>query len=101
VTQNSNYVRVFIDQYERVAAITYLGSKPIEADNYQTLIGLHQAYLNRIVDRFDENLITDLIRYFTVCMNLVSDISVSCESHGHKRCITIALLNFDRRCYRW
>ena len=66
VTQNSNYVRVFIDQYERVAAITYLGSKPIEADNYQTLIGLHQAYLNRIVDRFDENLITDLIRYFNV-----------------------------------
>jgi len=61
--KDDRFIRIHVDRFERIAAITYFGRDPVPTDNLQSLIGLHQLYLNRIVDRFDEGLISDFLEY--------------------------------------
>jgi hypothetical protein len=61
---NRLYMRIHIDFYSKVEQIVHLGPEPSEYSNFTCLVGLPEAYLNRLVLRFDEGLITDLAAFF-------------------------------------
>ena len=58
-----SYVRIHVDQYDKIESVTYLGRARVELENLLCLVGLPQTYLNRLVSRYDEGLITDFIAF--------------------------------------
>ncbi|CAI8039464.1 Cilia- and flagella-associated protein 61 [Geodia barretti] len=61
-TENG-YFRLFINQYSSVQTITVLSSQAIERTNYLCLYGLHEKYLNNLLSRYSEGLISDLFTF--------------------------------------
>ncbi len=61
------YCRLHLSQYGRVDGVCMLSPVPLsERNNFISLYNVHQSYLNNLLQRFDEGLITDLFRY-VVC----------------------------------
>jgi len=51
------YIRIHIDIEGYCRSITYLGKQGIPVDNYLSLYGTHEKYMNRILARYDEGVI--------------------------------------------
>jgi len=51
---------VRLDTQGIIHSIVYLGSQPVEEQNWMCLIGLPETALNNLASRFDENIISDL-----------------------------------------
>jgi hypothetical protein len=66
VTDNpeSGYFRLQVDVFNRIRQITCLTKQEVDVDNWVTLFGLNEKYLNSLVARFDEGLIKDFYSYF-------------------------------------
>nr|XP_015210027.1 PREDICTED: cilia- and flagella-associated protein 61 isoform X1 [Lepisosteus oculatus] len=63
-SENGNYFRLHLNQYNEVETITCLSLKPFPASNYLCLYGENEQLLNGLCDRFDEGLISDFYSYF-------------------------------------
>ncbi|KAJ3140086.1 hypothetical protein HK100_010584 [Physocladia obscura] len=50
------YFRIRVDPHGFIRSLTYLGIRKIPVDNYLSLFGLNERYLNRLVSRFDEGI---------------------------------------------
>ncbi|KAH6563849.1 hypothetical protein BASA83_008099 [Batrachochytrium salamandrivorans] len=61
----TGYFKIHLDVDGFITSITYIGRDVIPADNILCLYGVHQKYLNRLVSRFDEGVITDFITYLS------------------------------------
>lgn len=61
---NPEFFRLHVNQYNTVETITCLSKKPFCANNLICLFGLHERFLNNLVSRFDEGLISDFYAYF-------------------------------------
>ncbi|KAJ3411300.1 hypothetical protein HDV05_002404 [Chytridiales sp. JEL 0842] len=59
----SGYFRIHVDTHGYIRSLTYLGYRKIPIDNYLCLYGLHEKYLNRLVSRFDEGIIPDIVSF--------------------------------------
>ncbi|KAJ3327302.1 hypothetical protein HDU76_012035 [Blyttiomyces sp. JEL0837] len=60
--EENGYFRIHVDKQGFIKSMTYLGTRPIPVDNLLCLYGLHEKYLNRLVSRFDEGIISDFVR---------------------------------------
>ncbi|XP_057303252.1 cilia- and flagella-associated protein 61-like isoform X1 [Hydractinia symbiolongicarpus] len=58
------YFRIHVNQHKAVQDITCLSKQPINATNLLCLYGMHERYLNNMVQRYTEGLITDFYSYF-------------------------------------
>ena len=56
-------MKIVLDAKGFVIGLTYYGMVPIPFKNYKSLYGVHEKYLNRLIARFDEGIITDFIQY--------------------------------------
>ena len=65
--KRGNYFRLHVNQYGCVETITCL-AKPevvhVPVSNLLRLYGIHERYLNNLVSRFDEGLISDFFVFF-------------------------------------
>lgn len=59
-----SYCSVYVDKFDAVESITYLGTERLEWANLMKLIGLPQGYINRLVMHFDEKLVPSLTDWF-------------------------------------
>ncbi|KAJ3008363.1 UNVERIFIED_CONTAM: hypothetical protein HDU68_003139, partial [Siphonaria sp. JEL0065] len=57
------YFRIRVDPHGFIRSLTYLGARPIPVENYLSLYGLNERYLNRLVARFDEGVIPDFVSF--------------------------------------
>ncbi|XP_069464175.1 cilia- and flagella-associated protein 61 [Ambystoma mexicanum] len=64
-TEDGNYFRLHVNQYNMVETITCLSQKPFPSSNYICLYGVHERFLNSLCSRFKEGLISDLYSYFS------------------------------------
>lgn len=56
----SGYFKIHISQYGRVDELNILSSSFLkEKNNYVCLYNIHEKYLNNLIKRFDEGLISD------------------------------------------
>ncbi|XP_051781521.1 cilia- and flagella-associated protein 61 [Erpetoichthys calabaricus] len=62
--QTGNYFRLHLNQYSMVETITCLSTEPFPSSNYICLYGQNEQLLNRLCDRLEDGLITDLYSYF-------------------------------------
>ncbi|KAJ3188212.1 hypothetical protein HDU85_005362 [Gaertneriomyces sp. JEL0708] len=58
-TLEGSYFGIHIDKDRRIQSLTYLGRSEIPLDNYTSLFGLQAGYLNRLIERYEEGIITD------------------------------------------
>ncbi|XP_031562151.1 cilia- and flagella-associated protein 61-like [Actinia tenebrosa] len=58
------YFRLHVNQYRSIETITCLSKQPIDTSNLLCLYGLHERYLNNLLQRFDEDLITNFYSFF-------------------------------------
>ncbi|KAI9009513.1 hypothetical protein BC832DRAFT_529739 [Gaertneriomyces semiglobifer] len=58
-TLEGTYFGIHIDKDRRIQSLTYLGRSEIPLDNYTSLFGLQAGYLNRLIERYEEGIITD------------------------------------------
>lgn len=66
VTNHSDRLcRLVFDDNENLRAITYIGSEPIHTANLVNLVGMPSSYMNRILYRYGNNQIPDLIAFLT------------------------------------
>merc|ERR1711963_68683 len=64
VTKSENNVcRLEFDDYDRLQCISYVGQHPIHSHNLTSLLGLPATYLNRILYRYAQEEIPDLIDF--------------------------------------
>jgi hypothetical protein len=63
VNNRQSYFRIQLDDEGYVSSLTYYGDPDIPSDNYISLSGLHELYLNRLISRYDEGIIDDFVRY--------------------------------------
>eukprot|EP00794_Sanderia_malayensis_P017621 gene17621-19375_t len=61
---SSKYFRLHLNQYNAVETITCLSVEPMDIENLICLFGIHERYLNNLVQRYEEGLIEDLFSYF-------------------------------------
>ncbi|KAI9146138.1 hypothetical protein BKA69DRAFT_1121292 [Paraphysoderma sedebokerense] len=61
--QPFSFFRIHVDPAGYIRSLTYLGQRSIPANNYVALYGLHEKYLNRLVSRYDEGIISDFVSY--------------------------------------
>eukprot|EP00112_Aurelia_sp_Birch-Aquarium-sp1_P001004 Seg1097.5 transcript_id=Seg1097.5/GoldUCD/mRNA.D3Y31 product="Cilia- and flagella-associated protein 61" protein_id=Seg1097.5/GoldUCD/D3Y31 len=59
-----NYFRLHLNQYKSIETITCLSKGKIDVDNIICLYGIHERYLNNLVQRYDEGLIKDFYSFF-------------------------------------
>ncbi|KAK2147285.1 hypothetical protein LSH36_561g01011 [Paralvinella palmiformis] len=59
------YFRLHINQYSSVETITCFSRKPFPISNIICLYGLHERYLNNLLSRFGEKLVSDFYAYFS------------------------------------
>ena len=73
--EEGNYFRLHINQYSTVETITCFSSYPVPSSNIIRLYGLHERYLNNLLQRVSEDLIPDLYKFFTEpwCLALYHD----------------------------
>mmetsp|Transcript_30453 Transcript_30453/g.49252 ORF Transcript_30453/g.49252 Transcript_30453/m.49252 type:complete len:1212 (+) Transcript_30453:94-3729(+) len=64
VVEETDYFRVHVDQYDTVESITYLGRQPVQVNNLLSILGLPVSYLNHMVERYDEGLISNFLTFF-------------------------------------
>ena len=62
-SKDGAYIRIRTDKAGFIRAITYFGSYPVPAENLLCLYNLHQNYLNRLIDSYDEGLIEDFATF--------------------------------------
>ena len=65
--ESGNYFRLHVNQYRSVETVTCLvrpDKVKIPVANFLRLYGLHERYLNNLVSRYDEGLISDFYLYF-------------------------------------
>ncbi|XP_041351130.1 cilia- and flagella-associated protein 61-like isoform X2 [Gigantopelta aegis] len=62
--EKPNYFRLHINQYDTIETITCLSKKAIPTYNIMCLFGVHERYLNNLLQRFDEELIQDFYQFF-------------------------------------
>ena len=56
---------IHLNQYRRVDEIMALSTSPLtETDNYLCLYNVHESYLNNMVQRFEDGIITDFYTFF-------------------------------------
>ncbi|ESO85404.1 hypothetical protein LOTGIDRAFT_107567 [Lottia gigantea] len=69
------YFRLHVNLYNSIETITCLAKQEVTCSNLLCLYGLHEKYLNNLVSRFDEGLITDFYSYFkeSWCVGLYHD----------------------------
>jgi len=61
--QNDRLCRLVFDDNENLRSITYIGSEPIQTENLAALVGLPSSYMNRILFRYANNQIPDLVTF--------------------------------------
>ena len=59
-----SFCSVRLDKSGVIRAISYLGPDPVEEGNWACLIGLPEAVLNNLAQRFDEGILPDLPKFF-------------------------------------
>jgi len=59
----TSFCCVRLDKHQVVRSIVYLGSAPVEANNWAALVGLPEAALNNLAPRFDEGMVKDLPKF--------------------------------------
>ncbi|KAI9341385.1 hypothetical protein BDR26DRAFT_969821 [Obelidium mucronatum] len=64
-TPEYGYFRIRVDPHGFIRSLTYLGTRPIPVENYLSLYGLNERYLNRLVARFDEGVIPDFVSFLS------------------------------------
>ncbi|KAJ3394717.1 hypothetical protein HDU84_006860 [Entophlyctis sp. JEL0112] len=62
-TDTLGYFRIRVDPFGFIRSLTYLGERRIPVENYLCLYGLNEKYLNGLVSRFDEGIISDFVRF--------------------------------------
>ncbi|KAK6176372.1 hypothetical protein SNE40_014672 [Patella caerulea] len=62
---DGNYFRLHINLYNSIETITCLSKTEIPCSNLLSLFGIHQKYLNNLLSRFKESLITDFYSFFS------------------------------------
>ncbi|KAK5670871.1 hypothetical protein QVD99_002641 [Batrachochytrium dendrobatidis] len=62
-TDKLGYFSIHMDTQGYITSITYIGTHSIPIENILCLYGLHEKYLNRLVARFDEGIITDFVKF--------------------------------------
>lgn len=72
---SQSYFRLHFNKFNTIETVTCLSSVPFEVSNVICLYGLHQRFLNNIMGRYDEGLITDLYGFFREawCMAIFHD----------------------------
>jgi len=55
--------RLVFDEYDILRSITYIGKHPVQTSNLSCLIGLPASYMNRILYRYSQNEIMDLVSF--------------------------------------
>jgi len=64
VTHSNNRVcRLDFDELSVLRSISYIGDEPVQARNLRCLVGLPSSYLNRILYRYSQDEIPDLIEF--------------------------------------
>lgn len=58
------YFCIHINRYNSVDAVTCLSKTPFATSNLLALYGMHERFLNNLVSRYYEGMITDLYSYF-------------------------------------
>lgn len=59
-----NYFRLHVNQHHSIETITCYTPHTLDASNLLCLYGLHERYLNNLLQRYDEGLITDFYSFF-------------------------------------
>ncbi|KAL2917552.1 hypothetical protein HK105_202835 [Polyrhizophydium stewartii] len=57
--------KIHLDTQGFIRSLTVLGPREVAADNLMCLFGMHERYLNRLVARFDEGVISDFVDFFS------------------------------------
>lgn len=70
-----NYFRLHVNQHQSVETITCYTRQKLDTSNLLCLYGLHERYLNNLLQRYDEGLITDFYSFFreSWCMAVFHD----------------------------
>jgi len=73
--EHQGFFKLHVNQYNEVQDITCLSKKKIAHTNLLCLYGLHEKYLNNLMQRHKEGLILDLYTYFeeSWCMAIYHD----------------------------
>ncbi|XP_033104010.1 cilia- and flagella-associated protein 61-like [Anneissia japonica] len=58
------YFRIHLNKYNSIETITCLSKKVIDTSNLLCLYNIHERFLNNMVSRFDEGLISDFYSFF-------------------------------------
>jgi hypothetical protein len=58
------YCCVYVDKFDVIESITYLGTECLEWSNLMRVVGMPQGYLNRLITHFDEGLVPSLPDWF-------------------------------------
>ncbi|XP_062518295.1 cilia- and flagella-associated protein 61-like [Corticium candelabrum] len=61
---DAGYFRIQVDAFSRVRQLTCLTKQHLDINNLVTLYNLNEKYLNSLVSRFDEGLISNFYSYF-------------------------------------
>ncbi|KAJ3349288.1 hypothetical protein HDU83_000671 [Entophlyctis luteolus] len=64
-TDTLGYFRIRVDPFGFIRSLTYLGERRIPVENYLCLYGLNEKYLNGLVSRFDEGIISDFVSFLS------------------------------------
>ena len=62
--REERYICFTIDSVGCVDSISYLGKEPISVESFLSLIGIHEKYMNNLIQRFQEGIVPDLVSYF-------------------------------------
>jgi len=55
------YCKLLLDRHGRVGGVTYLGTQPVEAQNLERLVGLHEGAVGSLRHQFDTGAIHSLV----------------------------------------
>ncbi|EDV28663.1 uncharacterized protein TRIADDRAFT_19305 [Trichoplax adhaerens] len=58
------YFRLHINQYRSVETVTCLSKNEIKVNNLLSLYGIHEKFLNNVLSRYKEGLVSDFYQYF-------------------------------------
>jgi len=62
--QEQGYFRLHVNQHHSIETITCYTRQVLDTSNLVSLYGLHERYLNNLLQRYDEGLITDFYSFF-------------------------------------
>jgi len=69
------YFKLHLNEHNTIDEIVCLSNKPMDIDNLQCVYGMHERYLNNMLQRYKEGLIHDFYSYFkeTWCLAIYHD----------------------------